>query len=473
MNKSRKLHHAGRILSLLLVFCMTMAFLPLTAFAENGPSTGEYSCAWVKICTEQENGEIYGCTIWSRDGEEIDTVQGASYSEATNTLTLTDVNMPDYYLLTNEMGDDFKVELVGDNHLLFLYTYGFGWGGSVELTGNGSLTLNEKKTAKCTPVTLCAEYTDAAFVVDSTVTLTVYKTSGNPYIVENTMTSRSENAIRFNGKTGDVGITTKEIQKDKTLPVFYTVSEYPCTFYEYYTRDDDDETYVINEFHILDENYEETGEVFWSVYGMIEVDHPTVTTGKILVELETLYDDPATQGYIKHDGEISANDLGNGSSSITIVKNTSTGKEYAYVINWTENTYTLYELVAELEGFDAGWGSGNIWYAAPAEPEVTGSVDDELPAGYEYITVGGTGLFNHTATGGSGDVFTQTPLANDEQLGGDINGDRTVDAADLLAVQQLLLGQTAVDSITPADLDKDGKITSADLVIMQFMLLGL
>ena len=33
MKISRKLHHAGRILSLLLVFCMTMAFLPLTAFA--------------------------------------------------------------------------------------------------------------------------------------------------------------------------------------------------------------------------------------------------------------------------------------------------------------------------------------------------------------------------------------------------------------------------------------------------------
>lgn len=33
MNKNRKLHHAGRILSLLLVLCMTMAFFPTTAFA--------------------------------------------------------------------------------------------------------------------------------------------------------------------------------------------------------------------------------------------------------------------------------------------------------------------------------------------------------------------------------------------------------------------------------------------------------
>lgn len=62
---------------------------------------------------------------------------------------------------------------------------------------------------------------------------------------------------------------------------------------------------------------------------------------------------------------------------------------------------------------------------------------------------------------------------NGEQLAGDINGDWTVDAADLLTIQQILLGQTTVDNITPADLDKDGQITSADLVIMQFMLLGL
>ncbi|MGN1452019.1 MAG: hypothetical protein ACI4XQ_07955, partial [Eubacteriales bacterium] len=279
MKKNRKIHHAGRIISLLLALCVTMAFLPLTAFAENGPSTGEFSYAEVSFCTLDEEGwPDEFLNIWSRDGEGIETVPGVSYNETTNTLTLTDVNMPDYLIVTNEMGDDFKVELAGDNHLLSLIVYGYGWGGSVELTGNGSLTINEKKKADWYPVTLYAEYTDAAFVVDSTVTLTIYKTSGNPDIVGNIMTSRPENAIRFNGTTGDAGITTEEIPVYKTLPVFYSVSEYPDTFYEYYTKEDDGETYEIKEWHTLDENYEETGEVYWEVYRLVEVDHPTVPT---------------------------------------------------------------------------------------------------------------------------------------------------------------------------------------------------
>ena len=48
-------------------------------------------------------------------------------------------------LATNEMGDDLKLHLVGDNHIAELVVWGFGWGGNLEITGDGSLTINENK----------------------------------------------------------------------------------------------------------------------------------------------------------------------------------------------------------------------------------------------------------------------------------------------------------------------------------------
>ena len=464
--KKRKFHYTGRLVCILLALCMAVAILPTTVFAGNGPSTGEYSFAWVHLCSQDEEGyfdEFHN--IWSRDGEDIEMINGISYNEETNTLTLTDVNMPDYFIVTNEMGDDFKIELIGDNRLLFLYTYGYGWGGSLELTGNGNLTLNEKKTAEC-PITLEAEYSDAVFVADSTVTLTIYKSSSDSNIVENITTKRPENAIQFNGKTDDAGITAEEIQKYKTLPVMSGVSEYDMTFDEYYTKDG--KKYAIPEMHHVDDNGEFT-DTFWGVYELFEIDHPTVPTGMIAVDLyEELYEAPETLGYTKHEGEFSANALNNGSSNTDIVKNTATGKEYAYVVDWAENTYTLYELVTELDGFDNGWGAGDVWYATPAEPTVTGSVDDELPDGYEYISLGGSGFYLHIATGGSGDVFTQTPTDEPTDVKyGDANGDGNIDMIDVLLIRKYIAKQPVKPDLTASDVTDDGNIDMLDVPLIR------
>ena len=75
-------------------------------------------------------------------------MEGAVYDKATNTITLTNYNHPEMTLATNEMGDDLKLHLVGDNHIAELVVWGFGWGGNLEITGDGSLTINENKTSQ-------------------------------------------------------------------------------------------------------------------------------------------------------------------------------------------------------------------------------------------------------------------------------------------------------------------------------------
>ena len=54
--------------------------------------------------------------------------------------------------------------------------------------------------------------------------------------------------------------------------------------------------------------------------------------------------------------------------------------------------------------------------------------------------------------------------------GGDVNNDNTIDASDLLTLEQHVLGITVIDD-TSADVNGDGVVDSADLVILQATIL--
>ncbi len=111
------------------------------------------------------------------DGSEIDTswypdeVEGAVYDEETNTLTLTDCIAP--ILNVNLMGNGFTIRLVGDNRLDRIQIWGFQYGGSVTITGNGSLTVNRDETYPV-GILLNAEYSETCLMIDSGVIVDVY-----------------------------------------------------------------------------------------------------------------------------------------------------------------------------------------------------------------------------------------------------------------------------------------------------------
>lgn len=121
------------------------------------------------------SGKTY--KVWGEyDGEVEDaSLEGVSYNLDSNTLTLNNVKLADYSLRTNEMGEDFKIKLVGDNHLGGIFGYGIG-NGSIEFTGEGALTLNENK-ALDEAINWQAEGNASKFIVDDGVTLTAYKGS--------------------------------------------------------------------------------------------------------------------------------------------------------------------------------------------------------------------------------------------------------------------------------------------------------
>ena len=168
-----------KLLAGLLTLCMAVG-MAVPAFAANGPSSGDMSAAWVQLydsSVEEPDGSYFGYVLYSNGGE-ADTVEGAVYDKATNTITLTNYNHPEMTLATNEMGDDLKLHLVGDNHIAELVVWGFGWGGNLEITGDGSLTINENKTSQTAAIRFMAEGTQGLLKVGSNASVTAYKSAG-------------------------------------------------------------------------------------------------------------------------------------------------------------------------------------------------------------------------------------------------------------------------------------------------------
>ncbi len=70
---------------------------------------------------------------------------------------------------------------------------------------------------------------------------------------------------------------------------------------------------------------------------------------------------------------------------------------------------------------------------------------------------------------GTVEVF-DAPITDVE---GDIDGDKEVTAADLVVLQQHILGISTLEDATVADINKDGIIDAVDLVVLQYKILGL
>ncbi len=146
-----------KVLSVLMATLMFLTLLmPLSVFAQNGP----YPTDWENMTEEElENVESIA-TISLVDIETFEmgyvypemmaeimpvTTKGISYDLKTNTLTLNNFKS-DMTLMVTDMGDDFKIKLVGYNEIGFIGSVAIVWGSSVTITGSGVLVVNKNKT---------------------------------------------------------------------------------------------------------------------------------------------------------------------------------------------------------------------------------------------------------------------------------------------------------------------------------------
>ena len=230
-----------KLLAGLLTLCMAVGMAVPAFAANNGPTSGDMSSAWVQL-VQGETGKF----LYSNSGK-VDTVEGAVYDKSTNTITLNNYNHPDTALITNEMGDDLKLKLVGDNHIAELVVWGFGWGGNLEITGDGSLTINENKTSRTAAIRFMAEGTQGLLKVGSNASVTAYKSAGeNTYSAA--FVSTTSSTLPFQGNLEAALTMTPDSGVEGEYAVGATViyeESYANRTWQLATKDNDGKLYGI------------------------------------------------------------------------------------------------------------------------------------------------------------------------------------------------------------------------------------
>lgn len=199
----------------MLAFLMCAACLLVPAKGENGPcDTGDRAFAYISVENDGDSSNPQGeyKTIYSVNSKDISTVEGISYDRASNTITIENYNNTKNRIAMNMMGDDFKINIKGENHIGELVSYGDGWGGSITLTGNGTLYINEDKSYE-TAIYMNAENTKSVLTVGSECSVYVY--SGLNAIVSSSNTT--SDIIKAEGKL------SSQLQTEVTHPVKKTM----------------------------------------------------------------------------------------------------------------------------------------------------------------------------------------------------------------------------------------------------------
>ena len=254
-----------KLLAGLLTLCMAVG-MAVPAFAANGPSSGDYSYAYLRLGNSEDGYQ----TLFANSGQ-IDDVSGAVYDKASNTVTLTNYNNPTNILVANEMGDDLKLNLVGDNHISELVVYGFGWGGNLEITGDGSLTINENKTSQTAAIRFMAEGTQGLLKVGSNASVTAYKSAGeNTYSAA--FVSTTSSTLPFQGNLEAALTMTPDSGVEGEYAVGATViyedeESYANRTWQLATKDNDGKLYGI---YFFEANEYSEGQT--DVFELVKVD---------------------------------------------------------------------------------------------------------------------------------------------------------------------------------------------------------
>lgn len=164
-----------KLISIVLAIVMVLSVFSVTAYAvNNGPSDqtwwGDLYIAYISL--NNPTAETY-TRVFGNNTVYNDAVAGATYDRESNTLTLDSYNAPDTILVTNMMGDDFKLNVQGECVLSQIVAYGDHYGGSLNIVGNGTLTVNESKQNDY-GVELRAEFCDAKLNIADETAAAVY-----------------------------------------------------------------------------------------------------------------------------------------------------------------------------------------------------------------------------------------------------------------------------------------------------------
>lgn len=389
-----------KLLAGLLTLCMAVG-MAVPAFAENGPSSGDMSSAWVQL-VQGETGKF----LYSNSGK-VDTVEGAVYDKATNTITLTNYNHPEMTLATNEMGDDLKLHLVGDNHIAELVVWGFGWGGNLEITGDGSLTINENKTSQTAAIRFMAEGTQGLLKVGSNASVTAYKSAGeNTYSAA--FVSTTSSTLPFTGNletelalTANSGIEGETTERENVI----FESGYVAQNWKVLTKGEDGKKYGVSYGTIYTGSDLTNGKPVGYIHELVKVEGLPSQKEYLAVQIATvdgLEKDALPEGYTDSGETISAK-TGDINSMTVLIKD---GQRFYWGVDPNQSQWLVYQTAVD-DVTAEDWGQTTLTkIVVPVAGEgVSGATEEDIPAGYTTNVVK-TGMYSYYCTN---DVIKVSP----------------------------------------------------------------
>lgn len=406
---------AALVTAVVLAVSAAVSFAVPQVKAANGPcDTGDWAYAYINVRNGEESNLLFS-------SEGTNSIDGMSYDRESNTLTLNNYKSSTTVIVTNMMGDDFKINLVGDNEIGSIGSYGDAWGGSINISGNGSLVINADKSDDY-GIAFFAEGTNSVLSVADTCNVTIY--SGSKAVVY-TSDNLTNKPIKDNG-------TLKEnVTYNVSHPL--EISRLCARYYEYdpYTtnivyKNETDNTSL---YYIKELTYIEPAKVTYTLYKL--------TTKKAMGDVYYAdkvgeYDNiPA--GYTKTtlDNPISyyESDSGSGGTSQVII-NTATNEKYvsAYVYENKTSYYRICKLLEKL-GVDER-SNDELWLIDYDNPVATYNPvvgSDNLPDGYKYDGTEIEGLYNVEFVA---DKLTFTAKSSSDNTTDNSKGDTTNNPSD-------------------------------------------
>ena len=382
--------HFKKVSLMLAVLCMWVGCV-MTVRAASGPNTGENSVAYIIIYNGDGTSTYH---LYATGTQKTDTVKGAAYDKKTNTLTLTNYKQPAMSIEVNEMGDDFKIKLVGDNQIKGLTVWGYGYGGSVEVFGDGTLTVNKNKEDGGR-ITMQPEGTKAVFKVSGKAVIDVYAGTDNIPFYVNSISEKYKDCVEAEG---DKALKTETAYNDQyIMHHVVTLSDEPSVFEVYMKEGDADSKYAIKMY-----------DTSYYIYKLIYCKELNLYYAH---ELEYGYSafNPSNMGYYITGGEISAYTYSSRSSSEQEYIEDKTGKKCIFNINVKNGvmSYVKCDLISIGSITDSTGKSADWYIARPSSDNVvltqeemrrlgdngsgyTVSCEREMLKGYVNVYVSGT-----------------------------------------------------------------------------------
>lgn len=193
--KSGTISTVRRAAVLFVALCVAFAMAAPVYGANNGPNTGKDTKAYIKIQSATKSYEVYN---YDRN-LKTSAPKGVKYNKKTNTLTLTKYSSKKSTIVANEMGDNFKIKVSGTCNVGKILVWGFGYGGSLRITGKGTLNINKGKPFDYA-IYMNAEESASKLVIDKTVNLNAYGNKGGAPAISLYRTTVSKNGIQIKGK---------------------------------------------------------------------------------------------------------------------------------------------------------------------------------------------------------------------------------------------------------------------------------